>query len=493
MKNSEHKQLDQLLKDKLSDGTASVPDFVWDRIEEELFPKKKRRGFFWWFFSGLFLLVIGGLLGIAFSGQKAHSQNTDLSNNSISEPLNNPALRTHHQTHKSKFTALNPAKPEGSSQYREQANKTEKHVGSSPNSYRDTSKTGTHFASHRNSYQNTNLRQKKSASLKKCSGSHTRSVSNGSGAPLSEKTQTDPLHPSNEKQEYLNNGSTGQNSTGSTNPAIHPTSEDQATQAKAESAVKADSIIRKELSYAEILALVKRDFSNSPDVLDENKQNSLFSLGIYGGPSLYNTAAFKDYFSSGQLSKRTFASSGFELGLQARFKIGNRFRIYAGLAFNQKQTQFKYNLAITESDYFTYLVNGEKVPLANIRDDGANSCFLAKDAEVRYQIQSALISLGTQFEFLKMGRFSAAADLRLSCNIYSSLKLKETRVLDIQKPSSENFSYFQPGAGLLLNYEINSWISVGLAPFFSKQFYLKESSSRKMDELVIPVTVSFDL
>ena len=82
MKNSEHKKLDQLLKDQLSEGTAPVPDFVWDRFEEELFPKKRRRGFFWWFFGGLCLLIAGGLFGIAFSGQKAHSQNSAISKNS---------------------------------------------------------------------------------------------------------------------------------------------------------------------------------------------------------------------------------------------------------------------------------------------------------------------------------------------------------------------------------------------------------------------------
>ena len=325
--------------------------------------------------------------------------------------------------------------------------------------------------------------------MKKHSGSQI-SQSIGSENLLSEKTASASPSASEQQQTHLNSLNT---SITDQDLRTDSTSENHPAESKIESTMKADSISKKDLSYTEILALVERDFSKNPDKMEENTHNSLFSLGIYGGPSLYNTATFKDYFSSGQLSNRTFASSGFELGLQARFKIGNRFRIYAGLAFNQKQTQFNYNLAITEADYFTYLVNGEKVPLANIRDDGTNSCFLAKDVLVRYQIQSTLLSLGTQFEFLKMGRFSAAADLRLSCNIYSSLKLKETKVLDIQKPDSESFSYFQPGAGLLLNYEINSWISVGLSPFFGKQFYLKQSSSVKMDELVIPVTISFQL
>jgi hypothetical protein len=246
-------------------------------------------------------------------------------------------------------------------------------------------------------------------------------------------------------------------------------------------------------SYAEILELVKRDFAENPlEVSEEKPHASVFSLGVFGGPSLYNAAVLKDYFTSGQLSKRTFAASGWELGLQARFKVGNRVRVYAGFAFNRKQTEFTYDLAITQADYFTYLANGGNVPLAHIRDDGANSCFLAKDVHVRYRTQAALLSLGGSFEFLRIGKFSAAADLRLTCNVYSSLKLEEVSVLQIDQPRAEQFSYFQPGAGLSLNYQLTKRLSLGIAPFFSKQFAGKESFSRKLDELVVPVTVSFD-
>ncbi|AEA43788.1 outer membrane beta-barrel protein [Fluviicola taffensis] len=473
MKKNENKRLDQLLKDQLSEGTTPVPDFVWDKIEEELFPKKKRRGFFWWFFSGLCILIMGGLFGIAFSGQKAHSQNTVLSKNSASESLNTSVLSTKYPIRNMKFTTINPAKTKGCSQYREHATETTKHSDFGPNPVRKKHDTNTH--------------QKTSKSFSKKHSKSKMTLSISSKDLLSKKTDPRPSS-IKQNQKDLNNLNvpiTDQNTT------THSTPENQEVEAKTESTLKSDSIINKSLSYSEILALIKRDSPENPNELKEEKRNSFFSLGIYGGPSLYSTATFKDYFSSGQLSNRTFASSGFELGLQARFKIGNRFRVYAGLAFNQKQTQFTYNLAITEADYFTYIANGKKIPLANIQDEGPNLCFLAKDVLVRYNIQSAFISLGTQFEVLKIGRFSAAADLRFSCNIYSSLTLKETKVLDIQQPNSENFSYFQPGAGLSLNYQLNQRISLGLSPFFSKQFYLKESFSRKMDELVIPVTVSF--
>lgn len=470
MKNDEHSRLDQLLKDQLSEGTTPVPDFVWDRIEEELFPEKKRRGFFWWFFGAFCLMIMTLLLGLAFSGQKAHSQNISLSQQSVSGASTGSISTDKKSTRNEQVTLPNSLQTKGNSQYREHATSMKKKHRSRPDSYRDT------YA-----YQNTEKRFSKFANRNSSKSKSGQLVS--SDHSVTEKTAAE-------------------NAIGNLNhPILHQTDSDSTLRSIAKNERdktlnptkrKPDPVSKEALTYEEILALVKKDFPERPDELKEDKKNSLFSLGIYGGPSLYSAALFKDYFTSGQLSNRTFASSGFELGLQARFKIGNHFRVYAGFAFNQKQTQFNYNLAITEMDYFTYVANGEKVPFENIRDDGTNSCFLAKDAHVRYQTQSILISLGTSFEFLKIGKFSAAADLRLSCNVYSSLNLKEVRVLDIQKPASENFSYFQPGAGLSLNYQLNQRISLGLAPIFSKQFYVKSSYSRKLNELVIPVTVSFN-
>ncbi len=477
MNSNEHKQLDQLLKDQLSEGSVPVPDFVWDRIEEELFPKKKRRGFFWWFFGAFCFLSMAVLLGISFSGEKAHSQNISLSHTTVSKtattsisedkkPIRNKQPETDPNFHKTKSVS---------------SIKVDKHITKRTKSSDSNSRP--------DSYRDAHFNQKTSKSiLKKHSKSQT-SISISPGELLSEKTKTDSFPASiKQQQNHLNKLNVPITDS---NPITQSTPEEQVDEAISEVETKTDSSTRTDLSYEDILALVKRDFSKSPNEWKEPKSNSIFSLGIYGGPSMYNSAVFKDYFTSGQLSNRTFASSGFELGLQARFKIGNRFQVYAGFAFNQKQTQFNYNLAITEADYFTYVANEEKVPFENIQDDGANNCFLAKDVHVRYQTQSLLLSLGTSFEFLKIRKFSAAVDLRLSCNVYSSLQLKEIRVLDIQEPNSEKFSYFQPGAGLSLNYQLNRRISLGLSPFFSKQFYLKESYSRKLSELVIPVTVSF--
>lgn len=491
MRNSEQKKLEQILKDNLSEGTAQVPDFVWDRIEEELFPEKKRRGFFWWFFGGLCILLIGGLIALAVCGQGAHSQHNTLPNSTFSS--NNGLQRKHVKSLTTKRKSTKTTAALISADKNETRRKGPFHTNffppkgnSSVPAYKQLTGTKNNPRSQVSTANRLSQRQSSKLALRKSSKSK-QSLSLASASETFDQTNDGAANKGGRlsADSKVENGNPSINQNDSITPSTSFTS--------AVPTKKSDIHSSHELSYEEILALVKRDFAENPLELQENKHRTFFSLGIYGGPSLYNTATFKDYFTSGQLSKRTFASSGFELGLQARFKVGNRFKIYAGFAFNQKQTQFRYNVAITEADYFTYIENGEKVPLENIHDDGMNSCFLAAGVTAKYKIQTTSISIGTSFEFLRIGKFSAAADLRLSGNLHSSLKLQEMLVLEIAQPPSETFSYLQPGVGLLLNFHLNQRISFGLAPFFSKQFYLKQSFSHKMDELVIPITCSFRL
>lgn len=499
MKNSEQKKLDQVLKDKLSEGTAQVPDFVWDRIEEELFPKKKRRGFFWWFFSGLCMLLIGGLIAVAVSDQGVHSQNNTLPNasfnsNNCRKQNDEMSLVNEHKSTKTTIALASANKNESLRKGSFHTNFFKRKGGSSVSAYKHVTGTKKRPLSQVNNTNRVSKKQPAKLAAQKSSTSK-RILPVDSEIPTSKKISvTPPLRRASTARDENKGGWLTHSKVENSNPSVSQNDSIKSSKpvTPTDPNPKSDKQPSHELSYEEILALVKKDFSKRPDELPENKRKSFLSLGIYGGPSLYNTATFKDYFTSGQLSNRTFASSGFELGLQARFKVSDRFKIYTGLAFNQKQTQFSYNIAITQADYFTYVVNGTKVPLENIHDDGMNSCFLANNVTARYQIQSVLISFGTSFEFLRIGKFSAAADLRLSGNIHSSLKLKEMQVLNIEQPQSEKFSYLQPGAGLLLNFRLNPRISFGLNPFFSKQFYLKKSFSRKMDELVIPFSMTFN-
>lgn len=463
MKNSENKMLDQLLKDRLAEGSANVPNFVWDNIEEELFPEKKRRGFFWWFFGGVCLMFLG-VIAWFFNENAAHLKNVEHHKNQSAQHQS-----FHQKTSDPKIGI-----------YRKSV---------VPKKSKPGSKTLI------KSYQN-NLPGKKPVSMGSVN-SFSKDVSSASVHKTSSKSKTDrsskALNANSGKNDHYSSGQntfeTNKTISSSSQPSANKTTdqpeavkETEKTPEITEAKTETDSV-----GFAQILEMLQKKYPFK----DVPKELSKFSIGIYGGPSFYDIAVFKDYFISGQLSHRTFTSSGFETGFNARFNLGNRFTIYSGLAFNQKQTQFNYNLAITQTDYFTNVVNGNKIPLANIVDNGVNSCFLAKGVMAKYTVSSTLFSLGTTYQFWKSGRFSAAADLRFSFNTQSAMKLSEMTVLDIQQPESERFSYFQPGLGVLLNVQLNNRFSVGLAPVFSKQFYLKESFTKKVNELVVPVTMSF--
>lgn len=449
MKNNERNPLDRLLKERLTEGTKPVPDFVWDSIEKELFPKKKRRFFFWWFFGGICMFSSGVFFMVVFSGGQASSQ---VSNHKYSGAAKqNPGFAPNNKQATSEKKAFilsgNYRKTASFSKSSHQPN-----LSQPINSSRKNQKSGVKALSGSRFSSNSVLPVQNPGTAFKKSGSGQTNLS---------------------KTPDLTALNTDSSSKSSTFDKEEP---------------KTDSFGIPALSYPEIIGLLERDFplTGNPEISRKDSK-SFFSLGVYSGVSLFNTATFKDYFTSGQLSKRSFASSGFELGFQGKFSVGKRFGIYAGLAFNQKQTQFTYDLAITESDYFNYITAGEKIPFENIRDDGSNSCFLAKDVSASIRMRSTILSVGTTIELWKTKLFSVSADFRLSGNIQSDLLLKELRVLDIPRPTSEHFSYLQPGIGIQLNYRLSTRFSLGFAPFFSKQFYLKKSFSRRMDELTIPI------
>src|SRR6218665_2216788 len=398
MKNSENTQLDQLLKNKLAEGATEVPDFVWDRIEEELFPKKKKRGFFWWFLCGSFIVLLGCFIrffsigSVHFqSGHNHEKQYTHQVRILHQNPLPNvkktrtvktlATLRNQHKTSKNKHHSFGKATV---------LKKTEEKF-----------------------FRNTRI-----SSLK--DGSNPTSGTNNLLTPNQREGQNTPL--------LINNSGVPSNKL--------DVLQENKDQTKIQETKKGS--IPNTIAYGQILEMIKTRFGAiKQESTNDLTASSNFSIGLYGGSSLYDIAVFKDYFSSGQLSSRTFASSGFETGFNAYFNVGKRFNIYSGLAFSQKQTQFNYNLAITESDYFTHLVHGHKIPLANIVDDGVNSCFLVKGVTAKYTTTSILLSLGATFEFWKKGKFSAATNVRLACNVQSAMKLHEVSILDIQQPKAE--------------------------------------------------------
>jgi hypothetical protein len=468
MKNEKHR-LEEILKEQLSDKSAPVPEFVWDRIEEELFPKKKRRGLFWWFWGGAGMLLVAAI-GIAYSaGNNIETRRQQAKN---SEQKATTGKRNDNSS-----TIVSET---------EVGRSTERKEGLQTASERQTEKSVYGANGAVSSPGAKTVGSGKSAAGKKIARLRSeerrgRSL-RGKGSSRKGDTGKDAIkNPGSAADaEVLPGGYAETISSGSGIANVLPTA--------------ASNDDRKPGTVDTLPALAAKLDGNSflPEVFRAPKKDkqSRLSVHLYGGPSFYDIAVFKDYFVSGALSKRTFASSGFEAGAGVHYNFTDRFGVYGGFAFNRKKSTFTYDVVVTESDYFTLLEQGQKIPLANLADDGSGSCFLAENAGADYTLTSFLLSAGATYKFLEVGKLSAYADLRFSANLQSSLQLTRMEVLDFAQQKKERFSYFQPGIGFTLSYEISKRFSVGLSPSYSVQTGQKESSVyKKLNELVVPVSV----
>jgi hypothetical protein len=206
---------------------------------------------------------------------------------------------------------------------------------------------------------------------------------------------------------------------------------------------------------------------------------------------LYDLAVFKDYFVSGQLSNRSFHSSGFEVGAGFSYQVSNKFGIYSQFSFNQKQTSFDYNIAITQSEYFNRILAGELIPIENIVENGPDNCFLA-NVKGDYKINSVFFSLGSTCEIIRYKKFSISANILFSTNFFAGLKMHEFTTLLIQEPHSESFNSLKVGAGLNIDYYLRKNVSIGISPMYYLQFNHKQSFyANKLKEMILPLNFKY--
>lgn len=485
MANSEQNDLEKLLKDNLSDKTASVPDFVWDNIEEELFPKKKRRGLFWLFFAGLGLLA--GATAIYFMASRSTGKPDVQFSKHETGQMTPSSWNTTTQDTKTLETRSEKGTSGGASE-----NTSAAHVSAgngTPSIQNNASPASTFTGSKAEHRAN---RSRNAVSGRKNEFTATATSSGGQHAKLGSEGQMNSgaaNQVADEKQDPKNsthavsggNTNTGEVKNGSGEPAQKDSS---AAQPLAQTSPK-DSVhqTQTESRVAEIQA----------DTTQPESKPKRFMISVYGGASLYDMAVFKDYFTSGQLSNRPFKSSGFEVGAGFGYQITRKLGIYANAAFNQKNTSFEYSLAITESDYFNHLLQGELLPLENIIDNGVGNCFLVEGVRAKYQVNSWLLSLGSTYDFLYWKKISVGADIRFTANMSSALQMKELAVLQIQPYGDEHFKSLKIGAGLNIGYQVTESFSVGIAPMYHLQLNQDKKSFYKGlgKELVLPVRLGF--
>lgn len=474
MTNSEHNDLEKLLKDNLSDKTALVPDFVWDKIEEEIYPKKKRRGFFWLFFLGLGL--IAGVGTIYFAAGKSTGK-PHLAQVASTERQSSSSGQREKDGIASKQNAASVSAVK-------QAAVADKHGqnGFATSGAQGNTKLATSSG--------TDLTYKRSSPKKHGVGTNPGAygksgprVKNGSSTVSSAGTIASASTNGNERSK----GTAGEAQTSENkSPENLAVAVDTVKKVPAGQQAVPDSSTT--AGQADTTQSETPQDASADEADPVKKAFRRFAVSLYGGTSLYDMAVFKEYFTSGQLSNRSFQSSGFEAGAGFTYQVTRKFGIYTQLAFNRKRTQFNYDLAVTESDYFDHLSQGELLPIANVIDNGIGNCFLAKDVKAGYQVDSWLLSLGGTYQLLSWKKLTVGADVRLSANLSSALTLDELTVLKIDPYNTERFNYLKTGAGLNLDYHFTDRMSLGVSPMFLLQFNGKQSFyAKNVRELVLPV------
>ncbi len=478
MSNSEHNDLDKLLKDNLSDKAASVPGAVWDNIEAELFPKKKRRGFFWLFFSAG--LLIGGLaLGSFFLFNGSSEQHTQTTQ----------TAKTHKTFHQQRSTATGVPAPAPSSPLE---------VGQDLSA--EQAESVASFSSDKSGI----------------SGNDAGSGSSASSARLSERELNRSGHGINHRSKGNNSASDGKTA-GSSSGSIAP--ETTNTDADHLSASTSSTVVNSQNDLALATATEQpgtvdslgtmyimpvgnslADFLVPRKAPDTEPSTTGCGFIVYGGPSFYEMALFKDYFVSGDLSNRSFAASGMEIGMTGYFRK-NRLGWYLNLGYNRKQAAFQYDVAITENDYFEIIDGGElpdpaaTIPFENISDNGSNSCFLAEDFTASYTVTSWQLALGGTMEFLRWRKFSFGGDLRIGLNLSSKLELKEWTTFSTPSYEKERYNAFRPAGGLWIWCQLSRRFAVGLMPMYSWQFHRSREDfiQGTTKELIVPVGIRIGL
>jgi len=442
----ESNDIEKLLKDNLSDKTAVVPEFVWDRIEREIYPRKKGRSIFWFLIPGI-LLLTGATFGF-FAMHDEHRKNAG------SAVVNHPS--------KEVAETINEGTQDVDREFQRKADANLSRTKQQSQS--DVRIKSTAFQGSTADFRE--KQQERSIGVKALPALGNGNILAQPGKRINTDNAVPPLENMHQAE---SDGFVPQEDTASfriaqlsllgVSPFVFPAE-------RIEHAVNA--------------------------VPELQKRDTRFTLSIYGGSSMYDVAVIKPYFTSGQLSNRTFTSTGYEAGAGFAYKAGKRLEIYAGVAFNEKRTSFNYNLAITESDFFERYVHGEMIPLKNINDDGVNSCFLAKDVAADYGITSWLLSIGGTYRIFTQKKFTASLDLRFSTNVKNSLEIKNFTVLELPEYAPEHFNRMKLGGGLRISYQFHRHFSAGLAPMYAIQLDGKESFfAGRMQELIIPVTFSY--
>lgn len=479
---SEDFNIEELLKEHLLDAQEVPPGGIFDKIEARVLnPEKRKNRFLFWIWFGLGLGAIITTLGIganSFFGSKSfvsqakqrNDDNSDLNAHQLDTLLVLINGETQYNANSSEKAILK-TDSNGVEQNATPYSNQKEMKGFKPNKTlnRKTNdiKTNSENITATNSTQTNTKHQnnpKKGSNLSKLTRAENKENA------IEDSTNMKYKHENTTNAEILTN-------------LVNPT---DSVFAKTESDTLNQA--QKEVEAPDSIATLSLD----PPAEDTKKSN--YGLVIYGGPALFDIAVFKPYFSSGALSNRTFPSSSYEIGLGFYYTIKEKFNLSFIGNYNTLQSEFKYDLMISENDFFNLYENGKVIPIENLDNPETCNCFLAEDAALSYKINRISLAFSASYDLISRPKFTFGPNVSFSSVLSSKFSNKSSSIIEFSVEQKEKFigTNFQIGFGF--DYRITNRFSVGLAPSYGIQFAKKSSIyAQNLTQILIPITLKIAL
>ena len=445
-----HKQseLDLHIKNTLTDGEATPPEWVWDHISKELYPQPKRKTF-WWVFFALVVVLLSAIMFIALS-YKYSPNKTSINKHKEQNNAPNNSIK--------KENLLNPSK---NNALVEPTIKSEK------------------IAHNNEPVQANSAMTPKQTNAQ---GISTTNISSRNIAPAP-KILSSVFSPStNNKESNINSITTKKSAV---NQAITHTEE--------ETAVKVIQHASPDINNKEGLNIPDTALADNSAKQKIKRRNNI-SLFAQAGFNYFNQAVYNTRLSTGALNTaQKSENKGYQYGIGGTYALNRKQSIGLGLIYNQKYSYLSNRLHVSPSDFLNYHYKKQLVPLENLDKVSCDEYFFLKDFVFEYEVRHYLFQLGYTQHIVHTKKWDYDLSLIGFSNMSSSVQVLSNNMLSGIQNKKEHFSFLGVGIGNSLSYHIGKNVHIGIAPQVSTQLLNSKQSvfAKHGFEIVVPIRMAY--
>ena len=519
------RNIEKLLQENLKGRKVAVPDFVWGEVEKKIKPKKKRHALFWLWGAGFGILFLGGGYFL-WSSPMFKSNEVPCYYADLDRSNGNYLFEKYGQETESYYTVND--EPNGVSTKEALEDLEPSMEDAQPSNFlagvatdKEPEETLQDLLStdQNNSSQPeqiiTENSEVETETIENPNQDNVERIADNSAEETEENSEDKTIDESDEDNvqsvtdnstEEGNDITQDETTNGEVEDEPNLSDENLTVENSNEEVVEVVDTVRESTHTENEEELVETDEpsedstlieTNTPDdsVPDEPDETPLsnWTLGLHGGYSSFDMAVFKEMFTSGVLSNRTFPSSGMDFNIDLNYHIGDKFSIFTAVHYNRKSTEFNYAVLTDDQGYFQHVIQGNALPVDEINDvDESCNCYLIEDVSANYLITSFFIDLGLRYDFTLTEKLRLGAKLFAGTDLSTSFLLKAPTILDVED-QTRRFSLFKTALGADLGYSLTDHWELAFSSSYHVGFpaVAHEIYARRFSELITGFGINY--